>query len=381
MGARVSDSELVADELLAPWYSCLRKASPQMQLFDCHTHVGVDLDGARLSVARLRQALALIDAQAVVFPLATRCGYRARNDRLLAAVAGDDRLVAFCRVDPRLDGVAEATRGLGRGACGIKLHPRAERFALSDPEVERIVALAEERRVPVIVHAGRGIPSLGRDALQLAAHHPGAPLILAHAAVSDLAWLWAAAPDYPNLFFDTAWWNVADLLALFALVPPGQILFASDAPYGRPVAAAALTLRVAQAVGLTVSQQAAVFGGQLRRLLAGEPPAQMGGASGTTVAAPHPLLERIAALLLAAGARATAGQQPDEFLELARLACEIPPDRPGAAVAASIRELLARYERHLATGPAAQGPRPPAVHFVFLAAAIARLPGPSVPTL
>jgi len=381
MGARVSDSELVADELLAPWYSCLRKASPQLQLFDCHTHVGVDLDGARLSVARLRQALALIDAQAVVFPLATRCGYRARNDRLLAAVAGDDRLVAFCRVDPRLDGVAEATRGLGRGACGIKLHPRAERFALSDPEVERIVALAEERRVPVIVHAGRGIPSLGRDALQLAAHHPGAPLILAHAAVSDLAWLWAAAPDYPNLFFDTAWWNVADLLALFALVPPGQILFASDAPYGRPVAAAALTLRVAQAVGLTVSQQAAVFGGQLRRLLAGEPPAQMGGASGTTVAAPHPLLERIAALLLAAGARATAGQQPDEFLELARLACEIPPDRPGAAVAASIRELLARYERHLATGPAAQGPRPPAVHFVFLAAAIARLPGPSVPTL
>ena len=36
----------------------------------------------------------------------------------------------------------------------------------------------------------------------------------------------------PNLLFDTAWWIAADLAALFSLVPPGQILFASDAPYG-----------------------------------------------------------------------------------------------------------------------------------------------------
>ena len=41
-----------------------------------------------------------------------------------------------------------------------------------------------------------------------------------------------------NLFFDTAWWNTADQLALFSLIPPGQILFASDTPYGRTVAAA-----------------------------------------------------------------------------------------------------------------------------------------------
>jgi predicted TIM-barrel fold metal-dependent hydrolase len=38
-------------------------------------------------------------------------------------------------------------------------------------------------------------------------------------------------PDQPNLFFDTAWMVPADLLALFALVPPGRILYGSDAPY------------------------------------------------------------------------------------------------------------------------------------------------------
>ena len=63
---------------------------------------------------------------------------------------------------------------------------------------------------------------------------PGMRLILAHAGICDLAWIWRAAPDHPNLFFDTSWWSPSDLLALFALVAPGQILMASDAPYGSP---------------------------------------------------------------------------------------------------------------------------------------------------
>jgi hypothetical protein len=62
--------------------------------------------------------------------------------------------------------------------------------------------------------------------------YPDARLILAHAGICDLAWIWRVAPDHPNLLFDTAWWIPADLEALFSLVPPGQIVFASDAPYG-----------------------------------------------------------------------------------------------------------------------------------------------------
>jgi len=69
-------------------------------------------------------------------------------------------------------------------------------------------------------------------AVQLAGEFPNARLILAHAGVCDLSWIWRAAPDLPNLLFDSAWWMPADLQTLFALVPAGQILFASDAPYG-----------------------------------------------------------------------------------------------------------------------------------------------------
>ena len=206
-----------------------------------------------------------------------------------------------------------ARRGAARrGAAGIKLHPRAEQFRMSDPAVRRIFALADERRLPIFVHAGRGIPSLGRDALQLAWTYPHAPLILAHAVIADLGWIWREAAGQANLFFDTAWWNTADQLALFALVPPGQIVFASDTPCGRTIAAASVVLRAALTAGLSAEQIWTVAGGQLERLLAGADPLDVGPAP----AAPNPRAGTVArAHLHTAGRR---GRAPDRRLSRAQ---------------------------------------------------------------
>ena len=372
-----------------PPTSCSSRGSPACatglgatSIFDCHTHLGcADPDGSCFGVDELLGALAAVDGRAVVFPLAEPDGYRAANDLTLAAAqAAEGRLVAFCRVDPHDgDAVREVERALARGAAGIKLHPRAERFGLGDPAVRRILAVADERRLPVIVHAGRGIPSLGRDALELARAYPRAPLILAHAAIADLAWIWREAARHRNLFFDTAWWNTADQLALFALVPPGQILFASDTPYGRTIAAALVVLRAALAAGLSAEQIAIVAGGQLERLLAGAEPLDLGPAPMVPAPGPGPLLERVHTLLVAAAARLTAGHSADEYLELARLACELPAGHPDAAVASSVRDLLDRHAAYLATDPPRRGPRVPGIHLIFVAAAIARTPALPVP--
>src|SRR5581483_8160474 len=137
-------------------------------------------DGARCSAGELLETLALARARAVCFPLMEAGGYRRANDRVLAEAArSQGRLVAFCRLDPHQRPVEEAERCLAAGAAGIKLHPRAERFTLS--------------------HPGRGIPSLGRDALALCAAHPQARIVLAHAAACDLAWIWRPAREQPNL--------------------------------------------------------------------------------------------------------------------------------------------------------------------------------------
>ena len=85
-----------------------------------------DPDGSCFEVDELLGALEVVDRCADVFPLAKPGSYGAANDRVLAAAcAADSRLVAFCRVDPRDGGLEEAERAVGRGAGGIKLHPRA----------------------------------------------------------------------------------------------------------------------------------------------------------------------------------------------------------------------------------------------------------------
>ena len=192
------------------------------------------------------------------------------SSRPPAASAG--RLVAFCRVDPHAHALREARRCLDAGARGIKLHPRAEQFTLSEPVVRDLIALAHERRVPVLIHAGRGIPALGRDTVRLSGEFPDAQLILAHAAISDLAWLWRVLPDHPNLFIDTAWWDPADMMALFTLAPPANVLWASDSPYGLPLTSAVLHLRLAAQAGLDARALRSIAGGQIERLLNGAEP-------------------------------------------------------------------------------------------------------------
>lgn len=382
-GSRVAHvGATAADMLIEPWFSCLRQRLGAVRIFDCHTHIGLDPDGSSQTADELRDALDVVNGRAVTFSLSEPDGYAEANDRALAAAeASAGRIVAYCRVAPHAGGLAEARRSLDHGAAGIKLHPRAERFSLDDPAVHRIAALAAERRTPIIVHAGRGIPSLGQDALELAARHPEVPIILAHAAICDLAWIWRDAAARPNLFFDTAWWNTADHLALLSLTPPGQVLFGSDTPYGRTVAAAAVVLRAALAVGLSAEQIAGIAGGQLERLLAGQDPLDLGPPTNVMPPAPGPLLERLHTLLVAAIARMTTGAHADEYLELGRLACHLPEEHPDAAVAASVLALLDRFDTHHSTDPPQHGPRPPGIHLVFVAATLARLPGLPLPDL
>jgi uncharacterized protein len=368
------------DALLLPWLDCLRPAIPGLLLFDAHTHIGAaDPDGARCSAEELLETLALADARAVVFPLMEPSGYRDVNDRVLAEAArSQGRLTPFCRVDPHRGPVAEAERCLAAGAAGIKLHPRAENFTLTHPAVPAIAALANERRLPIIIHAGRGIPALGRDALALCAAHPQARIVLAHAAIADLAWIWRPAREQPNLFFDTAWWSPADLLALLTLVPPGQILFGSDVPYGTTTMAANLVIRCALHAGLTAEQIATIGGGQLERLLAGDDPADLGPATAQPAAPPPPLLERVFVLLAAALGRMMRGHHGGELLELARLGCRVTPDAPEAAALASIAELLDRREAYASSVPM-DGSRAAGFHLVAVAAAIARAPSAPLP--
>jgi hypothetical protein len=378
-----------ADDLLRPWHDALTKALPPIASFDAHTHTGShDPDGFKCSVEELLDALGQIGARAAVFTMHEPDGYPPANDRVLSeAAASDGVLTPYCRLDPKLGGAAaaaEAERCLDAGARGIKLHPRAEQFRLEEPETEPIFAIASERGVPVLVHAGRGIPALGSDALDLAQRYPGARIILAHAAVCDLAWIWRHAAETPNLFFDTAWWSAHDLLTLFTLVPPGQIVWGSDAPYGTPLQSQIMAFRCALQAGVAADALTEVGGGQMARLLAGEEPHNLGPAPGTGGLTTDVLLWRLCAYLQTAVARMMLRDSPDEYLALARLACEVGDGAPQAPVCRSVLALLDRFDRYREENPpelvlAHPGSRFPGMHLVVTASIVALTPAAPLP--
>jgi uncharacterized protein len=367
--------------LVRPWTEAVLAQVPGIELFDAHTHIGHnDPDGMSQSAEELLATLELAGARgAFVFPMHEPDGYPRANDAVLEAAreSRDGLLVPFCRVNPHDGAVAEAERCLRAGARGIKLHPRAEEFTLDHPEVASVVALAHERRLPVLIHAGRGIPALGLHAVELAGRFPGARLILAHAAICDLSWIWRIAPEHPNLLFDSAWWLPSDLITLFSLIPPGQILFASDAPYGNTPVSAAFEFRCALRAGLSAEQIRSIASEQALRIAAGEPLAQLGPAVGEREQAPHLLLDRVADSLLLATIAAFRGGDPTEMLALARLACDVPDEIDDAPVFEAIRALLDAYD----TVRAAGGEDRRGAAFLILAVAVARTPEVPIPDL
>jgi predicted TIM-barrel fold metal-dependent hydrolase len=351
------------DDILLPYLEAARAfLPPGTRWTDIHTHTGFnDPDGVTGSAEELLAALDRAGHdRAVTFTTAEPDGYPAANDRVLAeCAASGGRLVAFCRIDPNAgDPIPEIERCLALGARGVKLHPRSDAFQLPHPEVERIVAFAAERRMPVLFHAGRGIPALGAEVNRLAGAYPGARLILAHAGISDLGLLGPHLRELPNVFFDTAWWQVSDMLALFDVAPPGQILYASDMPYGSGRFAALNMLRCTRQVGLAPEAVAVIAGAQAERLIAWEDTLDAGPPPGDDAVGHRWLAgERILAYAAGAAMVGFRGGDATEAIALARLACQVPTggaESDESALLAVCDELLARAQEWLVDAP--EGP-------------------------
>jgi uncharacterized protein len=346
------------NDMLRPYLDHERARFADLELFDAHTHMGRnDPDGHQAEAAEILEAMdAAHQRRALLFAMQEPGGeYRGANDEVLAACArSGGRLLALARVAPTVPGaVAEARRALDAGAVGVKLHPRSDDFTLPDPVVGELAGIVGERRGILLFHAGRGIPNLGEAALDLAAAHPGVRIVLAHAGISDLGAIANAVGDAHNVFFDTAWWQVSDLIALFCEIAPGQILHASDMPYAPGIFAAWADLRLAGAVGLGEEAVRSIMGGQLARLVAGEEPLDVGPPPGVEALGPRlPAAERAIAHLTAAAHGSFRGYDPSEAIALARLACQTPgPDDPSARVLGTVDRFAALAQELYATDP------------------------------
>jgi predicted TIM-barrel fold metal-dependent hydrolase len=250
-----------------------------VELFDAHVHVGRDIDGF---VSTLEDLLAFLKRDGVSRAFAfcldepdREPAFRAANDRTLeAARKSEGLLVPFARLDLAEQPVEEATRALDAGAQGIKLHPRAQGFLLDDARLAPVFAIAAERRVPILIHGGRGLPPIAEHLRKLVDANPQAQLIIAHAGIADLARLSEEFGGHPGVFFDTSVWSPLDLLDMFHRVSPEQVLYASDYPYGQQPGSLFIALRTARLAGLSEEQIRDLLGRTAGAIADGEPPAE-----------------------------------------------------------------------------------------------------------
>ncbi len=235
-------------------------------VFDSHLHLGHDIDGMTGDYDELEGVMARYGiSRAFMFCLDEpdrHPAFRAANDRTLAfAGRSNGRLIPFVRLDLNERPIEEATRCLDAGARGIKLHPRAQGFDAADDRLGPVFALAEERRVPILIHGGRGLPPIAAGLASLLEQNPDVTLIIAHAGIADMAALANALAGRKGVFFDTSTWSAVDLLDFYRRVPPEQVVYASDFPYGQQPASLFIALRTALRAGYQDAQ--------LRGMLAG----------------------------------------------------------------------------------------------------------------
>ncbi len=267
-----------ARALIAGYDEDLAREVPEgTEIFDAHVHLGNDIDG----FSGVYEELERINDRYGIQRCFMFCmdepdrhpAFRAANDRTLEyARRSGGRLIPFVRLDLAEEPIEEATRCLDAGARGIKLHPRAQRFLLNDERLAPVFELAAERRVPILIHGGRGLPPIADNLDRLVEAYPEAQLIIAHAGIADLAELAGYFGGKAGVFFDTSVWSPIDLLSLLHLVSPEQVVYASDYPYGQQPSSLLIAIRTAKLAGFSDEQLRAMLWGNASRIADGEAP-------------------------------------------------------------------------------------------------------------
>ncbi|MCL6438058.1 MAG: amidohydrolase family protein [Rubrobacteraceae bacterium] len=269
--ARTTSVEALTSGAMAPvWERVRRSIPPGTGIFDCHSHIGTDVDGHAMSTEGLiAQMRAAGVSRNIVFPLNdpdARDDYSGPNDVIWRAFEEHpDLFVPFFRLNPHLDYDAEFERCVGRGFRGLKLHPVSQRFELDDERVVRLLGMAAEADIPVLIHTGFGMGRIVEPLLPTLEAHPELRLILGHSAMVEVLTASRAFADNPNVLFDTSVVRAKDLYVLLCSVDPARVCYGSDIPYGDFPSTLHATLASCRAAGLSEEEVSGILSGNIRR--------------------------------------------------------------------------------------------------------------------
>jgi uncharacterized protein len=261
---------LTSGAMAEPWEWVQKKIPAGTQVFDAHTHVGMDIDGRAMTAAGMKARMEAANVhRSIIFPLNdpnARDDYLGPNDVVWSAYEEyPDAFVPFFRLNPHKNYETEFDRCVKRGFGGLKLHPVSQEFELDDERVVRLFEMAAEADLPVLVHAGFAMQRIVEPLLPTVERHPQLRLILGHSAMVELLEATRAFADHPNVLFETSVVKAKDLYVLFCSLDPARICYGSDIPYCDLPSTLHTTLGAGDAAGLSEEELAGVLSGNIRR--------------------------------------------------------------------------------------------------------------------
>lgn len=228
---------LTSGAMASVWSWVQRKMPADVEVFDAHAHIGADVDGRTMTADGMRGLMEAAGVKkSIVFPLNdpnARDDYSGPNDVIWNAYEEHPSLfVPFFRLNPHTNYDREFGRCVERGFMGLKLHPVSQQFELDDPKVVRLLGMAAEMDLPVLIHTGFAMQRIVEPLLPTVEAHPELRLILGHTAMVEVLAATRAFEDHPNVLFETSVVQAKDLYELCCSIDPSRICFGSDIPYG-----------------------------------------------------------------------------------------------------------------------------------------------------
>ena len=241
-----------------------------VKIVDCHTHIGKDVDGHKMSADSLIRKMDSSNVnKAIAFPLNDKnhsINFNESNDAiLLAAKVYQDRFIPFFRLDPNKKWKEEFEVRLEQGFKGIKLHPRSQNFKLTSSKVMRIYEECEKNKLAILIHTGFGLEEVAEDLLTMSKRFPKLKIIVGHAGFVDLDNVIKKLAKRENIIFDTSSLKIFDLFDLLKKVDYQKIAFGSDVPYYDIDLALEGLIDSAITVGKTAYQIKKILGGNISK--------------------------------------------------------------------------------------------------------------------
>jgi predicted TIM-barrel fold metal-dependent hydrolase len=183
-------------------------------IIDAHVYIGKSINGYSLSLEELYDSMDELGIQrAVICPVQPYTYHlETENDRIADAITkNSNRLVGFCRVDPRQGKFAlkELERSYGLGLRGLLLHPWEEGYPVNSNDCVKVVSLAAEIGIPILAEAGYPWVSHASQSADLCYRVPRATVMLSHGGQLNISGMaradvLAAMTNHSNLLIHTS---------------------------------------------------------------------------------------------------------------------------------------------------------------------------------